>query len=74
VGTHDIIAVLGLARMGASRGETRKSQSARSAAVGKPGYGGLFKILYVHYQRQGLPLGPSDMFFQDQILLTYRPI
>jgi hypothetical protein len=39
-------------------------------------YIGLFEKnkIYVRYRRQDLPLGPSDMFFQDQVLLRYRPI
>jgi hypothetical protein len=36
--------------------------------------GGILKILYVHYQRQDLPLGPSDMFFHYEILLYTLPI
>jgi hypothetical protein len=35
--------------------------------------GGLFKTFFVLYRRQDLPLGQSDMFFHDQILLRYRP-
>jgi hypothetical protein len=45
-------------------------QSARSSIVGKAMYKGLFeKITYVHYPRQDLPLGPSDMTFRGEILL-----
>jgi hypothetical protein len=30
--------------------------------------------MYLRYWRQDLPLGPSDMFFPDYMLLRYRPI
>jgi hypothetical protein len=31
-------------------------------------YGRVTRIVYVHYHRQDLPLGPSDMLFRDGIL------
>jgi hypothetical protein len=37
-----------LARLGARRGETQKLWSTRSTTIGKPRYGGLLEILYVH--------------------------
>jgi hypothetical protein len=36
--------------------------------------GRLFQIFNVRYQHEDAVLGQSDMFFQDQILLKYRPI
>jgi hypothetical protein len=37
-------------------------------------YAGLLEIICVHYQRQDLLLGQTDMFFQDRIVLIYHPI
>jgi hypothetical protein len=63
-GAGNYIAVSRMARLGARRGETRQLRSVRSVAVGKPRYGGRLKLQSIHYQRQYLPLGPSDVFFK----------
>jgi hypothetical protein len=50
-------------------------RSALFAAIGRAMHGGLLeKNCFVRYRRQDLPLGPSDMYFQYQILLKYRPV
>jgi hypothetical protein len=74
VGDGNPIAMPGMARLGARWGKIRQIRCARSACVGKPRYGGLLKTLLAYYQPQDLPLGLSDIFFQNHVLLRYRSI
>jgi hypothetical protein len=46
----------------------------QSTIARKPMYGGHLRTIHAHDQRHELPLGPFLIFFEDRILLIYRPI
>jgi hypothetical protein len=70
VGAGNLTAVLGMARLGARRGEIRRLRSADHQLPGSLTTEGFSK----YRRRQDLPLGWSDISFQGCVLLEYSHV